>query len=622
MTAHGLLPALVSSADDSSPALSATQLLAAGFAVFFLVSCANPQPPSGGPRDTAPPLIIDVLPEPGEVNVDRESMTMEFDKFIDRSSFEQAISITPDFDVPPDIRWSGRSVDITFPDTLRDNTTYIVTLDTDLRDERGNTLNEPVTIAFSTGPEINQGAISGEVVNAADGSPRDGIDVFAYAHPDSLPPAELDSLPEAPDYRTQTGSEGTFSFEYLEEQPYYVVAVQDDNRNREPDPLEPYAVPPEPLLVADRDGTMPDAPWVVTRQDTLAPELIRVNSRTERRHELRFDEPVTIADRAPELWAVRDSADGARAHVDAVYHLPDDRSVLMLRTEPLDATAHEVSIPAATVADTTGTPLPPTTSHFTPSTDPDTLQTRFRAFFPDDTEPDEEDVHTLLPGEAPAVRINQPFDGHTGLPDRDSTHLHDVITVRDSVGEARSVSIDSEDGVTYQLQFTPPLDSEEEATVEISGAALQRPDTTFTRTYRRISDRELGALGGTALWPGDDIPDDALADPLPEAEVSGDSTANRPPVRVEAHATGSGRALEPRHVYATPDGRFLIDDLPERPFRFRAFADYDGTGQWDGGQLVPYRPAEPITWGEETPEVRPRWETMLETPLRLPDIER
>lgn len=606
-----------------APPFSAAQALTLGLALLLVASCAVPQPPPGGPRDVAPPLIINVNPEPGEVNVERESITMEFDKYIDRSSFEQALSFTPRFQESPTISWSGRSVEVTFPEELRDDVTYIVTLDTDLRDERGNNLRNPVNIAFSTGPEINEGEIDGLVVNAGDGSPREGIDVFAYAHPDSASPAELDSLPEEPDYRTQTGSEGAFSFEYLEEQPYYVIAVQDDNRNLRPDPGEEFAVPPESLIVADRDGTTLDVPWVVTRLDTIPPELMRVDARSEQRHELRFDQPITVANRTPERWAVRDSLQDERREINAVYHPPGARNTLVVRTEPLDATTHELTIPDSTIADTTGNLMADTTASFTPSEDPDTMRTRFRAFLPEHTEGGEDGVHTLLPQETPAVRLNQPFTGYSGLPERDSTHLHDVIAARDSVGDPRSFELTSGDGATYHLRFTPSLASEEEVDIRVSGAALQDPDTTFARTYQRISDRELGALGGAALWPDDDLPDtDVLAAPDEQNNPTSGRT-DRPPVVVEAYAVDNGdRPMEPLRTVANPEGQFLIDQLPERTFRFRAFGDYSGDGQWDGGQIVPYRPAEPITWGDETPEVRPRWETMLEAPLRLPEIER
>jgi len=583
------------------------------FPIFFalalvLAGCANPVPPGGGPRDTTPPSITQSTPAEAAVNVEQDaSVEIDFSEYIERGSFEQALTITPRPDGELDVDFDGRSVSIAFPEALRDNTTYILTLDTNLQDTRGVSLEEPITLAFSTGPTIDRGQISGRVVQATTGAPQEGIDVYAYILADSTDTGlttPLDSLPARPAYRTQTGSDGQFQFDYLKEQPYYVIALTDNNRNRQPDPVEIFAPPPRRALVADSTGATLPQPWVATLRDTLPPRFVRVQSSSRRRHALRFDAPVQLLDRAPDRWSLQDSARDASVAVGAAYQRAGSRSLVFLRTPPLNPSPHRLILPAGTVADSSGNMLDTDTLRFTPVDEPDTLQTRFVRFVPQDLSPDTADVYTLLPDESPGVRLNEPID---------STRLRSAITARDSLGDARDFTLSTSDGTTYRLSFTPALRPAERVGVQVGGSPLARTDTTFTRMFRRISNRQLGSLSGTVALS------DTAAVPPPSAHTaSTDST--QAPLVVELYATTAATSARatPRSVPADSTGRFTFPQLPDGTYRFRAFLDVNGNGSWDSGWLVPYAAPEPITWSEGTIDSRPRWENVLESPLRIP----
>lgn len=245
--------------------------------------------------------------------------------------------------------------------------------------------------------------------------------------------------------------------------------------------------------------------------------------------------------------------------------------------------------------------MPTDTLRFTPADVADTLQTRFVRFMPTGLTPDTAGVYTLLPDEQPGVRLNQPID---------STQLRTVITARDSVGNARSFTLSTADGTAYRLRFTPPLAPTERVDVRVGGPPLARTDTAFTRPFRRIANRQLGSLSGTvSLTPGDS----AQARPA-EANSARSLPA---PIVVELIMEGTPPRLPPRQVTADSTGTFLFPQLPEGDYRFRAFLDVNQNGQWDGGQILPYVPAEPITWSDGTIGNRPRWENVLEAPLRL-----
>ncbi len=552
--------------------------------LLLFIGCADPRPPTGGPRDQIPPTLETTTPEAGAVNVTASSVRLNFSEYVDQASFVRAFSITPMPEGQIRFKWSKRRVEVRFPDALRENTTYVLTLDTNLRDARGVALKKPITFAFSTGPVINKGRIAGQVLDAGQGVGVAGFDVLAYAAPDS---AMLDTLPENPDYRTQTDDNGQFLFEYLNEQPYFVIALQDRNRNRRPDATEAFAVPPRPAIAADADTTEAGDPprWLVTRQDTLAPTLERVRPRSSRRLVLRFSEAIQLTSLAPEGWLLEDSLAARPVAIQAVYRFPDDPLQVYLLTDSLAATPHGLR-PAPTVTDSSGNAVLPDTLRFTPSTTPDTLQLRFLGFLPDKDAATAEDIHVLPPATLPGVRFNQPVA---------SARLAEIVAARDTSGQSVSFNATTPDGTTYRLLLTPALQPGQTVEVRVDGRPLGGADTVYTRVFQRISERDLGSLSGL---------------------VAAEDTSGT--IVVELYATDTPAAPRP---YATtqPDttGAFSFPDLREGPYRFRAFVDRNGNGRWDGGQILPYRAAEPVVWTTETLAARPRWDTALEDTLRI-----
>ena len=549
---------------------------------LLLIGCADPRPPTGGPRDQIPPTLETATPEAGAVNVTAEAVRLVFSEYVDQASFTRAFSINPAPEGQLRFKWSKRRVEVRFPEALRQNTTYVLTLDTDLRDVHGVALKRPLTVAFSTGPVINKGRLAGQVLDAVQGAGLAGFDVLAYATPDST---ALDSLPQTPAYRTQTDNNGLFQFEYLSEQPYFVIALQDRNRNRRPDPTEAFAVPPRPAIVAAADTTQAGAPprWLVTRLDTLAPTLQRVRAPSSRRLVLRFSEAIQLTSLAPEGWLLEDSLAARPVAIQAVYRFPDDPLQVYLLTDSLAATPHGLR-PAPTVTDSSGNAVLPDTLRFTPSTTPDTLQLRFLGFLPDKGAATAD--HVLPPAVLPGVRFNQPVA---------SARLSEIVAVQDTSGQSISFEATTPDGTAYRLHLSPALQPGQVVEVRVDGRPLGGVDTVYTRVFQRISDRDLGSLSGL---------------------VAAEDTSGA--LVVELYATDDPAAPRP---YATtqPDttGAFSFPDLIEGAYQFRAFVDRNGNGRWDGGQILPFRAAEPVVWTTEALTARPRWDTALEDTLRI-----
>lgn len=548
--------------------------------IFINLSCAIPVMPTGGPVDKTPPTIIEAQPESESVNVSSDFIRLVFGEYIDQASFAQSVSITPPFDRPLEYRWKKKRVDIRFPEPLRENTTYILTIDTNLKDVNRVALTEPITLAFATGPEINRGRINGRVLDALAGKGIPTYDVYAYAFADSSAP---DSLPDRPDYRTQTDQSGAFKFDYMSEQPYFVIALEDRNRNRRPDGIEPFAVPSTPTIFADSAASQTGLTWLVTTTDTIPPELQRVRSLSNRRFQLRISESIQVLSLDPQNWSLRDSVSNQTFPVESVYLLPDDPKQVYITTPTLFVSQH-ILIPGG-LADSSGNAISTAPVNFTPSASTDTLQLRFNGFHSKDLQRNDAGAYLLPPGQQVSLAFNQP-----------AVDLETFVTITDSAGTAQAFTAQTNNGTVYALtaQLDTPLAPFE---VVVSGTGIGLPDTTFKRTFQHISPDGLGELGGIV--------------------TSQDSTG-QPVVELYPAEAKSAAALV---AITAPDstGRFVFSSLPDKAqYQFRAFSDRNGNQRWDGGQLIPYQKAEPVTWYSDSLQVRARWEQALPDTLRLP----
>lgn len=555
-------------------------LLLAG--IFAFTSCAIPVLPTGGPQDEEPPAIIESEPAAESVNVSTDFVRIVFSEFVDQASFAQALNVSPAFDRPLQYRWRKKRVDITFPEPLRENTTYILSIDTNLRDVNRVALKQPITLAFATGPVINKGKIGGQVIEPLKGGPVAGFDIFAYARPDSTLP---DSLPDSPAYRTQTDDNGRFSFDYMSEQPYFVIGLLDRNRNRKPDGLESFAVPPQPVIFADSVLTDSTGQWLVTQSDTVPPEIQRIRSISNERHMLRFSESIQLLSRDPAAWSLQDSVSNESFEIQDIYLYPEDPRQLYLKTQQLFATTH-LLYPAG-IADSSGNPVVTDTLTFKPSANSDTLQLRFLGFFPEDLQRNENNAYVIPPGQSAGVRFNQPVT---------TSNLSSFITLQDSSTQSYPFDASSSDGSVFYLSPQVNLPEGMPFTVSVNGSSVGVPDTTYSRLYQYLTTDGLGELSGFI--------------------VAEDSTGQ---VIVELYPS---RDPSPKLALTSqqPDdtGKFIFPNLPDKSqYRFRAFLDQNNNQLWDGGSLIPYQKAESVIWHSDSLQVRARWEQSLSDTLRL-----
>lgn len=515
--------------------------------------CATPVAPTGGPADTTPPTLVETSPADGAVYVTERTVRLTFSERLDPAS-AAAVEVIPEADTPPEVRVRARTLEVTLPE-LRDSTTYVVTVGTDLRDQRRVALRAPITVAFATGPTIDRGRIAGAVRDPETGAGRASLRVWAYALADTTVLPDVQTA--APDYRTETADDGTFRLDYLRPGRYFVAAVADRNRNARVDAGEAYAAPPAPALAAgDSTAPRPDVRLWATALDTIPPEARRVQTISDRRLGVRFSEAVRLLDPAAPI-ALADSASGQAVSA-TLYQPPGDPFVVFLEaTSALPPTRHLVTYPGEadpSLADSAGAAPLPFALAFTPPTRPDTTRSRFVGFVPE-----ADSVTTLPPGQRPGLRFTAP-----------------PADLGARVGGGDTLRFETTDGVTYHV--------ETDGLPNAFALSVREGDSTYTQRFARLGDDDTGAIVG---------------------RVEADSIAAYVEVRPEAGGA-------PVTASVGEDGTFEVRGLAPGTYRIRVVGDRNGNGTWDGGRLAPYAPPEPLRILPEAVAVRARWDTEVD----------
>ncbi len=251
--------------------------------------CAGQIPPSGGPPDTTPPSIIETYPKGKQLKFKDNKFFFSFNKYIDRRSFQESFFLSPPLG-NLDFEWDGKEVEIHFSDSLLANTTYIITIGTDVKDTRNNRLASAFTLPFSTGEGIDSGLISGAVIDEK----TEGIMIFAYP----IVPGLMDTLNPSktiPKYLTQTGNDGTFILPYLASGTYRLIAVRDQYKNYLYDPqVDDFGVLNSDVEINSNKQINSSVKFFMSIEDTAKPFLSSARALDNIHVLLRFSEPIDI----------------------------------------------------------------------------------------------------------------------------------------------------------------------------------------------------------------------------------------------------------------------------------------------------------------------------------------
>ena len=194
--------------------------------------CANTTtPPSGGPKDTIPPVLTKVSPMPGTTNMStRSKLRFTFNEYV-KIKDANAIYLSPPLEKKPKAVIRGKSLDVSFESDLDSNTTYTLDLTDAIADNNEGNLFPGFTLVFSTGDKIDSMCVTGLVQDCNTLLPIKGATVLLYKdHSDSA------VFLKRPVAAAKTDDWGFFAIRNIPDTLYRVYAIKDENNNNRYDP--------------------------------------------------------------------------------------------------------------------------------------------------------------------------------------------------------------------------------------------------------------------------------------------------------------------------------------------------------------------------------------------------
>ncbi|NUO82535.1 Ig-like domain-containing protein [candidate division KSB1 bacterium] len=542
---------------------------------IFIWNCARQAAPPGGPEDKTAPRILKVSPQPDSTRVSRDAhLVFSFSEKVDHKSFEDAIFVSPSPSLAtPDeeefrFKWRGRQVEVSFPDSLRAQRTYVVTVGTELRDLRNNRMENAFTFAFSTGDSLDRGEIKGRVF--AD-RPA-GILIMAYILDHEREP---NASTDYADYFTQLGESGEFTLSALAPGKYRLFVLGD----RDGDRLytrgeELLGVPTHDVSLTSAGANLRPLGFRLATEDTLRPTLSAVTVLSGNQLEWRFDEAVAPRDSLWENHLHVRAENGDSLQIVRAARPPLDRGLVQTIIAPLQSLKYIGT--ATALFDEAGNELDSLarTSEFTGTTLADTTRPRVVKISVADS------ARNVLPAAPVEVIFSEIMKTDTSAR---------PLLVQDSSGAEVEGGLHWLNAFQFRFQPQPHWKSRARYTVTIqrdkifdwNGNALF--DTTGQITFWTVNADTFASISGK------------ITDADTTARGAIHLTAKQAGGKVEYHVqTDSARAYHFKEV------------LPGL-YQINAFRDVNGNGLFDFGKALPFLPAERYWAWPDTIKVRSRW---------------
>jgi hypothetical protein len=534
---------------------------------LLLSDCANQLPPGGGDIDTVPPVITEIFPPDGTVNYRESYFELTFSKYVEKRSLKDAIFISPALNGNIELDWSGHSVRVIFPEKLKDSTTYVITIGTDLVDYNNkNRMAESVTFSFSTGSKVDKKIISGKVF---DEKPS-GILIFAYKKGKEEP----DPMKTKPDYISQAGNDGRYKIIGLAAGDYRVFAVYDQFRDFLLQPeQDKIGMPPRDVSFSEQDTLYTNLNFYLTKIDTTAPRIL-TSVMTDKMHILvNFTEPLDSTCIRANNFFVYDSTTQKRTPMLFAYKGNTKPNEIVLVTSHDIPEGNSNWFFTDSVKDISGNLYSGDFSQLTVSTKPDTTKLNIYKFIP----PNSTDR---------ADFIDQKFSFflNDGV---DSNQIKNVVSFTDTSGIPVVFNIKILDDASFWVEPVKPLESRKDYIIKINvskltDAAGNRMDSVYQYKFKTISGTDFTGISGV----------------LKNVDL------NKRPVLI-LQGIDADKNTYTRFLFT--DNRFNIDRVTPGKYAVWAYLDVDSSGTYTFGSIKPFKPAEMFSFYPDTLDLKARW---------------
>ena len=186
--------------------------------------CAQIGAPTGGPRDSIPPKLLNANPPNGTLNFKGNHITLTYDEYVQLQKVQENLLVSPTPKITPNVDYKLRTVTIKIRDTLEPNTTYRFDMANSIQDVNEGNPVKNFSYIFSTGAYLDSLQFSGNVQLAETGKTDSTLLVFLYKDLD-----DSAVLKHKPRYTTRVDTSGNFTFHNLPGGIYNVYALKDES---------------------------------------------------------------------------------------------------------------------------------------------------------------------------------------------------------------------------------------------------------------------------------------------------------------------------------------------------------------------------------------------------------
>jgi hypothetical protein len=188
--------------------------------------CANQGMPTGGLKDSIPPVLIETSPAMRSANFSGKEVHLTFNEYVISDAVAEELVVSPPLSKRPNIRTKSKTLIVSFNEALKPDITYSLDFKNSVVDNNENNPYVGLRLLFSTGSEIDTLRVAGMIKDAEKLEPKEKIMVMLYSNLHDTAVYRSN-----PDYIARTNPKGLFLFDNVKKGKYHLFALNDANNN-------------------------------------------------------------------------------------------------------------------------------------------------------------------------------------------------------------------------------------------------------------------------------------------------------------------------------------------------------------------------------------------------------
>ncbi|MCH8170019.1 MAG: Ig-like domain-containing protein [Bacteroidetes bacterium] len=544
-----------------------TEIIIIFLSFLFLSGCANQLPPEGGEVDKIPPEIEEFYPPNGTINFLDDHISFDFSEYVDKRSFKEAVFISPQIEGELKYNWSGTNVTIEFPNTLKANTTYVVTIGTDVADVNNrNKMAQSFSLTFSTGNEIDKRSIIGKVF---DNNPS-GVMIYAYKiNADTLDPHKI-----KPTYITQSGKNGSYKLDGLSAGKFRVFAVRDKFKDFLFQPKQDeIGISNEDVIFIKNDTTVKNINFKLSMNDSFPPRIMKAIMTDSKHVLINFSEDLAQSSIKLKNFSIIDSTQNKTYYFRNIYRKYPKKNQIVLINDNQLVDNSNLFLHTSNLKDVQGNTTKKDFVRLLYSNREDTSKPGL--------------INTFPPlGNSEADYVGQKFEFYF-------SDYFDTSTAKSG--------IDFTDANSNNIAFS---------TIFFDNASFSikaNIDLLPVKNYKIIIDLSKIRNKNRTSADSNYVYNFTTINGLNFSGVSGELKNLNTDDPVYIILIGLDKSKKIYKQLLRKDRKFIINRVVSGSYKLWCFIDSDKNGKYSFGTAVPFKPGEKFSYLKSTLELKPRW---------------